>query len=321
MVRLKSLFRFRFSLRTLLVFLAVAACILATYRDARALKMREISALKRMPARYGHPTPTGNRCSWPLSLILGEDFFRHVRSLQVWSYDTESCKLIADFPYLERIHIKVDEHFDPQLSNADLAYCRSLKHLDELYIEGRCFDDSALIHFSECRPNRVVLRFMRIDGSGLRYLNATEVETLSLYRVPITDDGMRSLTTFRNLKNLEIHGGDITSSGLRSLSELHNLEMVVLTNVKIGDAGLGYLPRSIRRLSLREISITNDAIDQLAGSNLEHLVLINTQITAPGINRLRTVLPNCRFKLSPDHGVDSTASNLEFENHFRAYPR
>ncbi|MFT5527549.1 MAG: hypothetical protein ACI9HK_005531 [Pirellulaceae bacterium] len=321
MVRLNFTSRFRFSLRTVLVLFTVTGCVLALYVKARALKMREMSAIERMPAQYGHPTPTGDLCSWPLSMVLGADFFQHVRSLQVWSYDSEACKLIADFPYLERIHIRVDKTFGPRLSNADLAYCKSLTYLDELYIEGSCFDDSALRHFSQCRPSRVVLRFMRVNGSGLRYLNATEVETLSLYRIPLTDDGMQSLKAFHNLKNLEIQGGDITTSGMRSLSELHSLEMISLTNVNIGNAGLGYLPRTIRQLSLREVSLTDDAIDQLAGTNLEQLVLLDTQITAAGINRLRTLLPNCKFRISPNPGVDSTTSGFDLRSHFRAYPR
>ena len=296
------------------------ACTLAWFAKAYHTRRREDWAIAQLPTGVGHPKLEGTACPWPLSTIVGENFFKHARSLQVWYYNKETCKLIADFPFLEAVHIRVEESPDEQLSNSDLKCFQGHRHIYDLRIEGRCFDDHSLSHFSASRPRRIVLRYLRCSGYGLESFASDRLTTLSLYRTPVTDDGLRSLQRFRNLQYLEIHGGDITDNALKSLSGLDNLELIALTNVGVHDIGLSYLPRSIRRLRLRFLPITDKGIEHLAGMQLQQLDLIHTDVTPAGIERLRRMLPSCKYRLVRNQGVKNTGGRIGIERYFGGYP-
>lgn len=292
------------------------ACLGNQYR----LKQRERAAAAHLIARSHAAPMTGAICPWPASRILGEDFFQHVRSIQMWDFKPDSVACAADLPYLEEVHIKEDEVFKSgELTAGDFQSLRGHRYIEELYINAP-FDDAILTHFIAPRLRRLVLYQTRVTGPGLQHIQPDRLETLTLFRMPIGDSGMQYVSRFSELRNMLIQGTDVSDDGMKYLRSLSRLNALVLIDLKLSDDGLQHLPSGIKRLFVKQVPLTDAAIEFLAHTELQQLHLIDTSITSAGMQRLREILPDCTYRLQPAQGVKRTAGPMTYDAVFFAYP-
>jgi len=138
------------------------------------------------------------------------------------------------------------------------------------------------------------------------------LETLRLSATRITDASLKVLTRFPNLKTLWLFDNDIQGPGLENLRHLP-----LLTHLKVqarqGDEILTHLESlsALERLSIAA-PLSNAAMERLSLLPVQHLALIETGVTAPGISHLatNTQLTELRFDggLVSDAEIDALAN-------------
>jgi uncharacterized membrane protein len=109
---------------------------------------------------------------------------------------------------------------------------------------------------------RTVSAPQRCDDAALRKLKpiADLIVDAELARTKVTDEGMKTLGSFPNLRYIDLSNTAVTSRGLTSLANLTKLESLNLTATNVDDAGV---------LSFRH------------KKGLQHLYLFGTKATQP----------------------------------------
>jgi len=99
---------------------------------------------------------------------------------------------------------------------------------------------------------------------------------LKLSNLPVNDDDVKSLVTFKNLTRLNLDKTAITDAALVHLKSLSNLEQLNLYGTNITDKGLTDLAKC---------------------SNLKVVYLWQTKVTEEGIEKLKKTLPNIQIEM------------------------
>lgn len=166
-----------------------------------------------------------------------------------------------------------------------------------------------------------------ITGSGLKHLALKKLEALYLQESDVTDEGLKEVSRFTNLKVLFLGGTKIGDSGLKHLANLKKLEELTLIGTKVTDKGMEHLAKittltrleltftgvgdkgvkqflplkKLATLCLWETKVTDAGLKQLAQlTALKTLVLFKTKVTADGIKEARNALPKCRVLWDDD---------------------
>lgn len=140
------------------------------------------------------------------------------------------------------------------------------------------------------------------------------ITRLDLSSIEVNDDEMAYLKPLARLQWLDLHGSCvdaeetsivkkkacISDKGLASLSTLKNLRNLNLGGTKITDKGLIYLKelRNIEELDVRNTGLTDNGVEYLGTlKNLKVLYLYGTGITETGLHKLENLLPECEIYL------------------------
>jgi hypothetical protein len=147
----------------------------------------------------------------------------------------------------------------------------------------RVLDDAMFAEFTAAlrrhdlpRPPGLFFSELPITDSTLQRLvefpNLTSLHIVDCTHV--TDTGLQTLKSLKNLRRLDLRGSSITDSGLANLSGLHELRELSLSRTAVSDAGLKHL-------------------EQL--TKLQWLALSNTAVTTSGAKALKKHLPTCEM--------------------------
>ncbi|HEV2354265.1 MAG TPA: FN3 associated domain-containing protein, partial [Puia sp.] len=92
-----------------------------------------------------------------------------------------------------------------------------------------------------------------------------QIVWLNLDKMPVDDNGLSSIATFRNLRRLNLDFTKITGPGLASLSRLAHLQSLSLSGDKIKSGDLDRLAslRSLHELYVWQTGLPQDAVDRL----------------------------------------------------------
>ncbi len=121
-----------------------------------------------------------------------------------------------------------------------------------------------------------------IGDADLTFLNELETMTrLGLYGTDISDDGLKTIGTFRQLEFLWLDDTSVTDEGIKHLAQLQNLTELLVQYTAITDAAMAHISRlaNLRHLSLGETAITDDGVAKLQGMDLTDLKLDGTKVT------------------------------------------
>ena len=99
---------------------------------------------------------------------------------------------------------------------------------------------------------------------------------LKLSNLPVTDNDVKKLATFKNLTRLNVDKTAITDVGLAYLKNLKSLEQLNLYGTNITDKGLAALTKC---------------------PNLKVVYLWQTKVTSAGIEQLKKALPNIQVEM------------------------
>ena len=113
-----------------------------------------------------------------------------------------------------------------------------------------------------------------LDDAGiLQQTGLGQVESLILDAPRVTDDGLKFLDGWKNLKELTLRC-ELTDAGLPHVAQLGGLRKLTISNTWITDAGLNRLA---------------------ALTNLRRLDITYTACTTEGVDRLQRALPDCEI--------------------------
>jgi hypothetical protein len=150
-----------------------------------------------------------------------------------------------------------------------------------------------------------VMYSQEVDAFLGRLSGIQGVTTLYFHNSDVTDAGMVHVATFPHLKTLILERGGITDRGIEALDACPRLEELVFTPTEkstVSIAALLSLPR-VQRLTVYApdgSSWLRDRLSQFGkGTKLKELTLIDNDLPVEEIEKLRSQLPDCKFKAIP----------------------
>lgn len=126
-------------------------------------------------------------------------------------------------------------------------------------------------------------------------LAAVDARELDLSFEPWSNADLQKLSRLRSLEVLNLTGTHVDSEGLDSLKLFPRLRGLSLRKLIVHDDGLIHLTRcELEELDLSETFITDEGVPFIGQmKRLKKLRLQETKLTAKGIGKLRSDLPNC----------------------------
>jgi Leucine-rich repeat (LRR) protein len=164
--------------------------------------------------------------------------------------DDQALTLLTQFPKLRKLRIS-----NTKITGKGLAHLAGLSNLQWLDLsDNRAVSDDAMAPLGKL----------------------TSLNSLNLYRVPITDAGVEQLAGLVNMESLNLDTTGLTDAGLPHLANMNKLTFLHLGVTKVSDAGLKHLE------SLQ---------------SLKDLIVTRTDVTAAGVAKLQQALPETRIQL------------------------
>ncbi len=316
--------RFQFSIRSLLVMVVAVAlpCSQLAVEMKRAAEQREaVDGIGKFceAVVYDHQLMQQGPPGPPwLRRALGDDFFARVAYARFEGTDAELVP-VKSFTDLQELQLD-----DPRVTDGGLSYIEGLTHLQKLLLDYAQITDAGLRHLEQLTELRELsLDNTPIRGEGLKYLEGLiQLRSLGLFATKITDAGLEHIDPLIQLQSLDLCGTEITDAGLEHLKRLAQLKDLRLGSTKVTDAGLEHLEglNQLQFVSLAATKVTGAGLEHLKGlpklevldlsetkvtdaELLEHLrgfvqlkrlfLLLCTQVTDEGVEKLQQVLPNC----------------------------
>ena len=138
----------------------------------------------------------------------------------------------------------------------------------------------------------------RDNGTIVRSGPPTAIQSLNLGGCKLTDQGLKSFSSFEYIVWINLRGTRISDNGLDSLSRLSQLKTLFIGGTQITDLGVEKIARhkQLETLSLRGLQISDRALVFLEGlPDLRNLNLEETKVAPQAIARLQRVLPKCKI--------------------------
>jgi hypothetical protein len=127
--------------------------------------------------------------------------------------------------------------------------------------------------------------------------HAPQLKGLDADRTRITDNGLESIGTLRQLHLLSLISTPISDDGLKHLAHLTQMRQLLLDRTRISDAGLVHLSKMVNIdewLGLAETRITDKGLKHLTHFvNARSINLLRSYVTNQGGYWLTQQLPKC----------------------------
>jgi len=168
-------------------------------------------------------------------------------SLEGAGVTNRSASLIASLKSLERLRLRGTSMDDDAM--ASLATL----HLRQLDLGTQATDKSVISASRIPTLQQLDLSLTSVSGRGLQALSQAQgIHTLFLGK-SITDEDLKALPLFKNLKRLDLSGARITDQASAVFAQLQDLEELALTDTGAGPAVLAVV-RKLPHLRYLEIS-------------------------------------------------------------------
>jgi hypothetical protein len=275
--------RFRFSIRAMLIGVAIVAALLATVGRWWVDFFGQHSAIRSVSMRGAYVDDGRGDLGRPKNLMfdwIGYDPFERDRILEL---DTDrALEEVLDGP--GRFSNFVMLSFNRGVTSAGFARAERLNQLTDVRVG----------------------QFLRssIDDQGLQRLSQwTNVEYLFFNSCPyVTDAGLAHLVDLPNLDQFALieegAGMVITDAGLVHVGKMKNLKLLMLRGLLLTDTGLPHL---------------------YGLTNLQELSIRDTGITEDGMRQLYAALPDCR--INSDVAVSGSANVKRIVVHKLDHPQ
>lgn len=280
--------RFQFSLRTLLILVAVVSLglgLLMKPLNKYRRKQAELRAFA-LASRLGAEVDGSFSEEAPSEEGWGRVCFDGIR------LDGVDLRDLDGFPILELRLINT------VVSEEVVTHLRVLRNLKYLDLSGSKVDDAGLMHLKELPGlTGLILTNTSITDDSLRHLEGlVNLRSLGLGGTQITGPGLSHLKGLSNLRVLSLKNTPVTDDGLDHLKGLNSLAYLYLMNTKVTDAGLEHLKglTGLEMLYLDGTHVSDAGLAHLKGlRHLKSLSLKGTAVGAEAVRELQAALPDC----------------------------
>ena len=221
-----------------------------------------------------------------------------VRGCGITDYGLAHFKTLGDLVALE-----LDGN---PITGTGLAEFEALTRLERLTLAACRLTDEAMVEF----PHLPSLQLLRISNNqignqamvALVRADLDELSYLNVGRTDITDDGLRSIASLRNIQELILASTRVEGLGLAQLRGL-SLRMLDLSSTRFSDAYVDKLQDlgDLQVLVASDTLLTDEAVPELGSlKNLRLLYLTKTRISNAALQSLSESLPDCRIETSSE---------------------
>ena len=190
----------------------------------------------------------------------------------------QSIALLAELP-AGSIRLTGVDLTGTVLEPKDLQNLNGMQYVRELYLPGSAFTPGAGSKLEGNAELKVI--------AGMKDLERLQFSLHFLPYFNVTDAGFATFSGLTNLKELRCEQCKIDKRGLDPFVSLESLDMSYSTFSNNSMAGLENM-RNLRRLYLRDTSVTDEGLKHLAGlTKLEELDLYGVKVTDRGIAYLK----------------------------------
>ena len=233
-------------------------------------------------------------------------------------FGTLAVKALVHLPNLEELRFE-----DEKTTDEDLAVIAKLSNLKQLDLHSEVITDAGISKLvcltklesltfwgsplltDECCRSLGQIKSLRclhfgstenFTVKGLKLLEGLkELQECNFGRIG-GDEGLALISGFTKLQELNVGGNDaVTTKGIACLTKLVALRSLTIGYVPVNDECLREVGKikSLERLYLNELAITNDGLRHLSGlSNLKFLEIYNSEkVTDAGLKELQSKLP------------------------------
>jgi len=184
------------------------------------------------------------------------------------------------------------------IQNQSLYFVAKLKDLKKLDLsKSKAINDSGLVYLKNMPLVFLGLGNTNVTDNGLASVGTLkQLRDLNLSNTKVTAQGLGQLSSCRNLQSLDLHQTKLGNGNLDGLKDLNNLDVLVLGETGVGDAGMSSLKnlKMLRTLFLNGSSITNAGLSNISNlENLQKIDLSGTKIDKQGL-KLLAKLPNLK---------------------------
>jgi internalin A len=208
----------------------------------------------------------------------------------------------------------VNLYYAETITDQGLAVLKYWKRLKRLNLRGTKLTDSTLQILNGLTTLEFLdIGFAQVTDSGLSQLTAlANLKEFAVGGNKLTDAGLQTLRLMPSLTSLDLSGAQrtdsglwsvsLTESGLETLATLKELQHLRLNGIAVSPLGLSKLTglTKLTRLDLQSCArITDDVVPVLKSLPALRIVdLSATAVTEAGIARLRQACPNLRVLYS-----------------------
>jgi hypothetical protein len=153
-------------------------------------------------------------------------------------------KQVAELRNLERLDLE-----DTKITAQGLKHLAGLKKLAWLRMQPQQLSDASLRVLREIGLLHALSLAYRSRDSG-RPRSAAEVDSLSLWKAPVTDDGLKELADLKNLTWLDLRDTRVTDVGLKELARMKKLRHLLLHNTHVTDVGVAALQKALPKCKI-----------------------------------------------------------------------
>lgn len=196
------------------------------------------------------------------------------QELTLWSWELSAAAVQELMRWKE---LRILNFAGCTLDADGLKELAALPALEDLTINAGGVTDDGLKHLAQCKK----LKKLRIEGTdvtdlGLSVLAGLNLDVLKIPKDAKTDTGLKHFVAAQKaVTRLELQRWQITDMGLKAIAGLPQLAELDVSDTRITDAGMQHVKsfKQLKRLSLDKTAVTLDGLKQLAGMELDQLIV------------------------------------------------
>jgi hypothetical protein len=284
----------RFSLKTLLILLALFCLWLGTLANSANRQRRAIEAIQL----------SGGKFNYDYQLTRNGPDLEREFSYQVAPPGPKWLRrIIGDHYFITPVTLNI--HRQSSIKDDCLSHLAALPFIESASFVDVSFRDSDLAHLKHLTNLRALgLHGVALSGakapSSFEFLqHLRRLEMLGLDSPTFRDSDVTYLRGAVNLRFLTLYNSAVGDDGLAQLQHLKKLEMLGVSGTQVTDRGMTYLSSlpKLRYLSANDLNISDAAFESFTKMTaLRNLELHNTKFSREGIEKLRKAMPKCRIK-------------------------
>ncbi len=173
---------------------------------------------------------------------------------------------ITDYQFDRARNLKRLEELDlsfTKIGGKTLETISRMPQMKELRLWGCPLKNNDIRSLQQSGLFELALGGTKISDEGLRYLSTMKnLEILHLPYTDISDNGIRNLTTIKSLKAINLNNTKITSAGIRLLSGLPELSILSIENTPVDNATLDALRQfeNLNTVYMKTDKLSSDAL-------------------------------------------------------------